>query len=131
MAQQVLGPGGIETMDSDLTSIDTVGEQTRDFTCVEDAVRVKEQLLADGGKDEKILNIGSTDNIDILTLAQGIRVEIDSSLDIEIDAHREGDAEYTHADLSKAKELIGYELTRAIQEGVRKFIAWYQENRNW
>jgi UDP-glucose 4-epimerase len=107
------------------------GEQTRDFTYVNDVARVNEQLLDDSSADGEILNIGSTDNIDILTLAEVIRDEIDPSLGIEFDDPREGDAEHTHADVSKANELLGYEPTTTIREGVRKFIIWYRENREW
>ena len=60
-----------------------------------------------------------------------IRDEIDPSLGIEFDDPREGDAEHTHADVSKANELLGYEPTTTIREGVRKFIIWYRENREW
>ena len=44
---------------------------------------------------------------------------------------REGDAEHTHADISKANELLGYEPTVDIREGARTFIAWYRENQDW
>ena len=107
------------------------GEQTRDFTYVEDIRRVNEQLLTDDGADGEILNIGSTDNIDIQTLAEVIRDEIDPSLDIVYDDPREGDAEHTHANVSKANDLLGYEPTVDIREGVRKFIDWYRANRDW
>jgi UDP-glucose 4-epimerase len=107
------------------------GEQTRDFTYVEDVRRVNEQLLTDGRADGEILNVGSTDNIDIQTLAEVIRDEIDPSLEIVYDDPREGDAEHTHADVSKASELLGYEPTVDIREGVSKFIDWYRENEDW
>jgi UDP-glucose 4-epimerase len=107
------------------------GAQTRDFTYVEDVRRVNEQLLDDDSADGEIVNIGSTDNIDILTLAEVIRDEIDPSLEIVFDDAREGDAEHTHADVSKATDLLGYEPTVDIREGVRMFIAWYRENEGW
>jgi len=107
------------------------GTQTRDFTYVEDVRRVNEQLLTDDRADGEILNIGSTDNIDILTLAEVIRDEINPSLDIIFEDARKGDAEHTHADVSKANELLGYEPTVDIREGVQKFIEWYRENEEW
>jgi UDP-glucose 4-epimerase len=107
------------------------GTQTRDFTYVEDIRRINEQLLTDDGADGEIVNVGSTDNIDILTLAKTIRDEIDPDLDIVFDEAREGDAEHTHADVSKASELLDYEPTFDIREGVREFIAWYRENEDW
>jgi len=57
-------------------------EQPRDFTYVKAIKRVNEQLLYDDGVDGEILNVRSTDNIDILTLATVIRDEIDPCLDI-------------------------------------------------
>jgi UDP-glucose 4-epimerase len=107
------------------------GEKTRDFTYVTDVRRVNEQLLTDDSADGEICNIGSTDNIDIQTLAEVIRDEIDPSLDIVYDDPREGDAEHTHADVSKAGDLLGYKPTVDIREGVQQFIEWYRENEDW
>ena len=107
------------------------GKQTRDFTYVEDIRRVNKQLLTDDSADGEICNIGSTDNINIQTLAEVIRDEIDASLDIVYDEARTGDAEHTHADVSKANELLGYEPTVDIREGIEKFITWYRDNQEW
>ncbi|CAI50422.1 GalE family epimerase/dehydratase [Natronomonas pharaonis DSM 2160] len=107
------------------------GTQTRDFTYVADIKRVNAQLLNDDSADGEILNIGSTDTIDIQTLAEVVRDEIDPSLDIEYTDPREGDAEHTHADISKANALLGYEPTVDIREGVSAFIDWYRENKAW
>ena len=107
------------------------GEQTRDFTYVDDVRRINKQLLTDDSADGEICNIGSTDNIDIQTLAETVRDQIDPTLDIVYDDARAGDAEHTHADVSKANELLGYEPTADIREGVQQFISWYRENESW
>ncbi|MBZ6496471.1 GDP-mannose 4,6-dehydratase [Natrinema longum] len=107
------------------------GTQTRDFTYIDDIVRVNEQLLEDDSADGQICNVGSTDNIDIHTLAEVVRDEIDPSLELEFGEPREGDAEHTHADISKANAVLGYEPTVDIRQGVSKFIDWYRENREW
>jgi len=77
------------------------------------------------------MNIGSSDNIDILTLAEVVRDTIDPSLDIEFDERHDADAEQTHADISRAAKTIGYEPTRNINEGVQEFIEWYRKNEDW
>lgn len=107
------------------------GKQTRDFTYIDDVVNANQQLLHDDSADGEIMNIGSTDNIDILTLAEVVRDEIDPALDIEFTDTRDADAEHTHADISKANDLIGYEPTRDIRQGVGEFIEWYKTNRDW
>ncbi len=107
------------------------GEQTRDFTYVADVVDANRTLLTDNSADGEVMNIGSTDNIDIRTLAEVVRDEIDPDLPVKHTDAREGDAEHTHADVSKARELIGYEPSRDIREGIGDFIAWYKQNRDW
>ncbi len=107
------------------------GSQTRDFTYIEDIVDVNRTLLEDDAADGEALNVGSTDRITIQDLAKVVRDEIDPSLAIEYQDPREGDAEHTHADTTKAKRVLDYEPSRTIREGVREFIAWYDENREW
>jgi UDP-glucose 4-epimerase len=107
------------------------GEQTRDFTYVDDAVEANLALLDTDEADGEVMNIGSTDNISIIELAETIRDEIDPSLDIEFDERHDADAEHTHADVTKARETIGYEPTTTIQEGTRRFIEWYRDNEDW
>ncbi|MDL0126360.1 SDR family oxidoreductase [Halobacterium salinarum] len=107
------------------------GTQTRDFTYIEDVVDANEALLTDDAADGEVVNIGSTDNIEILTLAEEIRDQIAPELDIEFAERFEADAEHTHADISKAGELLGYESSRTIREGVEEFMEWYQANRDW
>jgi UDP-glucose 4-epimerase len=107
------------------------GTQTRDFTYIDDVVRANVQLLSTGAADGEALNIGSTDNIEILTLAREVRDQLAPDLDIEFDDRHAADAEHTHADTSKARDLFGYEPTYTIREGVAAFIEWYDENREW
>jgi len=107
------------------------GEQTRDFTYVDDILDANHRLLTDDSADGEVMNIGSTDTISIATLAEIVRDTIDPSLDIRYTEARDGDAEHTHANIEKATELIGYEPTRDIRDGVNEFISWYEQNRDW
>jgi len=107
------------------------GEQTRDFTYIEDAVDANLALVETDIADGEVMNIGSTGNIEIIELARTIRDEIDPSLEIEFDERHEADAQHTHADVSKARDVIGYEPTTDIQDGAKKFVKWYRENKDW
>ncbi len=107
------------------------GEQTRDFTYVDDVVDANRTLLTDDSVDGEVLNIGSSDNISIQELAEVVRDQLAPELEIEYESAREADAEHTHASVEKAEELIGYEPSRTITEGVGEFIEWYRENRAW
>ena len=107
------------------------GSQTRDFTHIDDVVRANAKLLETDAADGEIMNIGSTDNVSVATLAEVIRDEVAPDLDIEYDERQAGDADHTHADVTKAGDVLDYEPGEDIRSGVRKFIAWYAENRGW
>ena len=107
------------------------GTQTRDFTYVDDIVRANRRLLETDCADGEVLNIGSTGRITITDLAQVIRDEIDPSLELIYNDPREGDAEHTHADVSKAADLLDYEPSVSIQDGARQFVEWYRQNEEW
>jgi UDP-glucose 4-epimerase len=107
------------------------GNQTRDFTYVDDIVDANRRMLDTDAADGAVLNIGSTDRITIDELACVIRDEVDPSVKIEYDDSREGDAEHTHADVSKANELLGYTPSVSIKQGARRFVEWYRANEEW
>jgi UDP-glucose 4-epimerase len=107
------------------------GSQTRDFTYIDDVVAANRRLLSTDAADGETLNIGSTDNIEIETLAREIRDLLAPDLELTYDERHAADAEHTHADTGKAADLLEYEPTYTIREGVRSFVEWYRENRDW
>ena len=107
------------------------GTQTRDFTYIDDVVDANLSLLSTGAADGEAVNIGSTDNIAIRDLAVEIRDQLAPELELEYAERHAADADHTHADTTKAAELIGYEPTHTISSGVSEFIDWYQDNRDW
>ena len=107
------------------------GSQTRDFTFISDVVAANRTLLSTDVADGAVVNIGSTDNIAIETLAREIRDQLAPELDIEYTDGYDIDAAHTHASIDKAAELLGYEPTFDIRAGVNEFIEWYRSNRGW
>ncbi len=107
------------------------GTQTRDFTYVDDIVAANRRLLETDRADGQVLNIGSTGRITITELAKVIRDEIEPSLELVYNDPREGDAEHTHADVSKAADLLDYEPSVSIENGAKKFVEWYRQNQEW
>ena len=107
------------------------GEQTRDFTYIDDVVAANLQLLETDAADGEVMNIGSTDNITINELAEHVIAQVDGDLESIYEAEQEADTRHTHADVSKANDLIGYSPSTDIREGVGRFIDWYQQNREW
>ncbi len=107
------------------------GEQTRDFTYIDDIVQANLALLDTDAADGDVLNVGSTDTITVNELADHVIDETGVDLDPIYDDAKEADARHTHADVSKARDLLGYEPQVDIRDGVSRFIAWYEDNRDW
>lgn len=86
------------------------------------------ELLVTGGAGfmrghlaEQFIDDGEAVNIGINALAEGIRDLLVPELELEY-AERH-DADHTHASTERAAELLGYEPTRTIREGVGE---WYE-----
>ena len=107
------------------------GTQTRDFTYVDDVLNANRRLLSSDAADGEAVNIGSTDTIEIRTLAAEIRNQLAPELDLEYAERYDADADHTHADTAKAAELLGYDPDHTIREGVAEFVEWYRRNREW
>lgn len=103
------------------------GEQTRDFTYIEDVVAMNMRLLDANKADGKVMNIGSGNRISVNDLAKNVKEIIGSSYEINYAEAQGGDAKHTLANVGLAKELIGYEPSVGIEEGLKRFIEWYGE----
>lgn len=104
------------------------GEQSRDFTYVENVVEAN-LLAAKAPKTAgEVINIACGQRI---TLNEVIRL-INRILGKEIRPiyapPRAGDVKHSLADIQKARELIGYKPVVSFEEGLRKAIDWYKKN---
>ena len=107
------------------------GEQTRDFTYVDDIVDANLALLTTDAADGEAMNIGSTDNISINDLAEAVVDATGADIEPVHEEAKAGDARHTHADVSKAADLLGYEPTVDIRTGIERFVEWYRANEDW
>ncbi len=106
------------------------GTQTRDFTFVSNAVLA--MLLA--GASERplageVMNVGVGRSISLLDLAERMRVVAGLNGVVTVPVHREsrpGDVAHSLADISLARELIGYEPISDFDEGLAETVAWYR-----
>ena len=104
------------------------GLQSRDFTYVANAVLAN--LLA--GATERplsgeVVNIGSGQRTDLLHLAQTIAEACAvPHIRPQHQPARVGDVRHSLADLSRAKEIIGYEPVVSLRDGLTQTIEWYK-----
>jgi UDP-glucose 4-epimerase len=105
------------------------GEETRDFTYVEDIV---DGLLKSGTLDTAIgneFNLASGVETRIIDLAQMINTLTDNQGGIRYVQRRKWDTKpRLLASIDRARELIGYNPSTPFNEGLQKTIVWFQEN---
>ncbi len=102
------------------------GEMSRDFTYVDDIVSgIIAALLRPNGY--QIYNLANGTPVKLMEYVHAIENALGKKAIIEFQPMQMGDIAATWADISKAKEELGYEPKTSVEEGVRKFIAWYRE----
>jgi UDP-glucose 4-epimerase len=103
------------------------GEQTRDFTFVKDAINAN--VLGAVSKETGVFNIAYGKRISINDLARSIMNITGKKIEPKYKAPRSGDIKHSLADISKAKQKLGYAPKIAIQDGLEETMKWFQEQK--
>ena len=102
------------------------GQQSRDFTYVEDVVRGN--LLAAESKQAsgRVFNIACGRQQSLLQLIDSINSALGTSIEPEFAPPRAGDVRESLADIAAAREALGYEPSIDFDEGLRRSIEYYR-----
>ena len=108
------------------------GEQTRDFTFVDNAVQANIRgLLTDNTEAfGKVYNVAVGENYSVNFLYQSIRNMLGMEHEPTHREPREGDIRNSLADISRAKELLGYIPTQRFMEGLEQTVTYFKEIYN-
>ncbi|MBD3367711.1 MAG: NAD-dependent epimerase/dehydratase family protein [Candidatus Eisenbacteria bacterium] len=104
------------------------GEQSRDFTYVANVVEAN--LLASGvdGVAGSVMNIACGDTITVNSLHDRLRTLTESDLEPEHGPERAGDVKHSYADVTRARELLGFSPKVPFDEGLESTVAWFRES---
>ena len=104
------------------------GEQTRDFTYVDNVIQAN-MLAADAPKAQgQVINIACHKQISLNHILGILRELLDTDIAAEYTDTRAGDIKHSLADISRAKELLGFEPRIDFEQGLRQAIDWYKAN---
>ena len=105
------------------------GEQTRDFTYVDNAVEanVRASLASEWDVAGEVFNVGCGDRISINRLWREIRDLTGAHVDAAHGPPRPGDVRDSLAALERARERLGYRVAVDLREGLRRTVEWFRE----
>ncbi len=107
------------------------GSTSRDYTYIDDIVDgiIKScEYTLNNSNVYEILNLGNSSPVSLKEMINTISEVVGVDAKIEQLPMQPGDVERTYADISKAKELIGYNPKTSFKEGIENFVEWYKCN---
>lgn len=118
-----------QIMSGEVPTINGDGKQSRDFTYIENVIEANlKACLAPSSSAGEVYNIaygGREYLLDIYyNLTEALKVKVEPNFGPE----RAGDIRHSNADISKAKELLGYNPEWSFERGIKAAIEWYKEN---
>ena len=106
------------------------GSTSRDYTYVDDIVDgiIRSCDYTMNNKDVyEILNLGNSSPVSLKEMIATIGKALGKEPKIKQLPMQPGDVDRTFADVSKAKELLGYEPKTKFEDGIKNFVEWYKE----
>ena len=101
------------------------GEQMRDFVSVHDIVRANMLAMDRPESNGEVINIGSGVPIAIRRVAEILAASLGKNIEPVIThKYRAGDIRHCFADISRARQLLGYEPSVTHEEGFSELAAW-------
>ncbi len=105
------------------------GEQSRDFTYVEDIAAGTVAALKPLGFE--VINLGSDHPVTVTDVIQTVEGLVEKKALLEHQDRHPADVMATWADIGKAKQLLDWRPQTQFEEGMAQVVNWYQENRDW
>lgn len=100
------------------------GKTTRDFTYVANAVQanVRAMTTDNVAAFNQVYNIACGSNYSLLQLVESLEANLNKKADMQFRDFRQGDIRDSLADISKAKNLLGYEPTHSFEQGIKETV---------
>ncbi len=106
------------------------GKQKRDFIYVKDLVNCYIKAIKSSKKiTGKSINVGSGENYSVLEILKKIESISGKKVFVEKNNSIAGDVKDSLADISLAKELLDWEPTYSLEQGLKETFEWYASNK--
>ena len=101
------------------------GKETRDFVFISDVVDATVLGIEKETANNQVFNVGTGIAIDVITVATELSNNYGIQVPITISGnYRLGDIRHNYADITKARQLLGFEPKISFKEGLKQFTDW-------
>ena len=104
------------------------GEQTRDFTFIDNVVQANLLAAQAQSADGEVMNIACGESVTVNAIIREINALTGKNVAPKYVDSRPGDIKHSWADISRAEKLIGYRPLVRFDEGLQRAIDWYARN---
>lgn len=105
------------------------GNQSRDFTYIENVIEANLKCCVASSKAAgQAFNIAYGGREYLIDIYYGLTKALNVKAEPEFGPDRAGDIKHSNADISKAKNLLGYDPEWSFEKGITAAINWYKEN---
>jgi nucleoside-diphosphate-sugar epimerase len=105
------------------------GEQSRDFTYVDNVVQANLLACTAAQAAGGVYNIACGESVTLNELYGSLQKILAKSIPAAYAPARAGDVKHSLADISKAKDVLGYHVLVSFQVGLKKTADWFAENQ--
>ncbi len=126
----------IQFLNGESPTINGDGSFSRDFTYIENVIQAN--MLAANTQNpvsiNQVYNVAYGQQTDLKTMTEVLKEELSqfrpeiADIPIIFGEERKGDVPHSLADISKARELLGYDPKYDFKKGIQKCVKWYYEN---
>lgn len=107
------------------------GSSSRDYTYIDDILRGIMAAIEYNSSDFETINLGSGQAVALQDMIEVIEKACGKKAIIDRRPEQPGDVSQTCADISKASSLLQYRPGTDFEEGIRKFVSWFEANQDW
>ena len=102
------------------------GKSRRDYTYIDDIIGGVRAAIDFDQTNYEVINLGESRTVELTELISLLEQELGKKAIIDSQAPQPGDVPQTFADITRARQLLGYNPQTPIEEGIRKFVEWFR-----
>jgi UDP-glucose 4-epimerase len=106
------------------------GEQSRDFTYIDNVVQANVLACTAPGVGGETFNIACGERITLNQLHADLQEILNKSISPKYLDARVGDVKHSQADIEKAKKRLNFEVLISVKEGLKRTVEWFSNNLN-